>query len=148
MSAGTTVIGHSDGGGAGSVLVRAMRVGSNSTLAQIVETVQSSYLTLQASSTLGQVDRLAAKMVPAVVAFAALTFASWWLAAVFGWVGTSYFGGHQLPAGLQALMFATSSVMVSCPCALGTVQAPCARALSAAAFQTRMHACTRVHMRA
>ena len=142
VSAGTTVIGHSDGGGAGSVLVRAMRVGSNSTLAQIVETVQSSYLTLQASSTLGQVDRLAAQMVPAVVAFAALTFASWWLAAVFGWVGTSYFGGHQLPAGLQALMFATSSVMVSCPCALGTVQAPCARALSAAAFQTRMHACT------
>ena len=138
VSAGTTVIGHSDGGGAGSVLVRAVRVGSNSTLAEIVETVQSSYLTLQASPTLGQVDRLAAKMVPAVVAFAALTFASWWLAAVFGWVGTSYFGGHHLPAGLQALMFATSSVMVSCPCALGTVQAPCTCALSAAAFK---HAC-------
>jgi Cu+-exporting ATPase len=115
LTSGSTLLATSSGG---AVLVQAVRVGRNSTLALILECVQSSHLTLQTSALLGMADRLAARMVPGVVVLALVAGLLWWGAGLLAWVGTSYFG-TELPAGLQALMFATCTLMVSCPCALG-----------------------------
>jgi Cu+-exporting ATPase len=71
VSAGTIVV------SGGSVVVRAVRVGPDTTIARILETVEMSHLNLHASSTLGIVDKLAAQMVPAVIAVAAFAGLFW-----------------------------------------------------------------------
>ncbi len=87
----------------GGVLeIRATRVGADSTLAQIVRTVE------QAAASRTQVertvDRVARIFVPVVLALAVLTFA--------GWLWRT---GN--PAG--SLMHAIAVLVIACPCALG-----------------------------
>jgi heavy metal translocating P-type ATPase len=87
----------------GGVLeIRATRVGADSTLAQIVRTVE------QAAASRTQVertvDRIARVFVPVVLALAVLTFAGW-----------QWRTGN--PAG--ALMHAIAVLVIACPCALG-----------------------------
>ena len=87
----------------GGVLeIRATRVGADSTLAQIVRTVE------QAAASRTQVERAVDRMsrifVPAVLALALLTFAGWlWRTGK--------------PA--EALMHAIAVLVIACPCALG-----------------------------
>ncbi|HUB83894.1 MAG TPA: cation-translocating P-type ATPase [Bryobacteraceae bacterium] len=87
----------------GGVLeIRATRVGADSTLAQIVRTVEQA----AASRTKVEraVDRVARVFVPVVLSLALLTFAGWqWLTGD--------------PAG--ALMHAIAVLVIACPCALG-----------------------------
>ena len=82
---------------------KAVRVGSETTLAQIirvVEEAQGSKAPIQ-----GFADRISAYFVPAVIGIAILTFAAWYL---------------FLGAGLSfALMAFTSVIVIACPCALG-----------------------------
>jgi len=88
---------------AGGVLeIRATRVGADSTLAQIVRTVEQA----AASRTRVEraVDRVARIFVPVVLALAVLTFAGW-----------QWRTGD--PAG--ALMHAIAVLVIACPCALG-----------------------------
>jgi heavy metal translocating P-type ATPase len=87
----------------GGVLeIRATRVGADSTLAQIVRTVE------QAAASRTQVeravDRVARIFVPVVLALAVLTFAGW-----------QWRTGN--PAG--ALMHSIAVLVIACPCALG-----------------------------
>ncbi|MEN8841280.1 MAG: heavy metal translocating P-type ATPase [Octadecabacter sp.] len=90
--------------GAGSLTVRATRVGNDTTLAQIirmVEDAQGAKLPIQ-----GLVDRITLWFVPAVMALAILTVAVW---AVFG----------PSPALTYALVAGVSVLIIACPCAMG-----------------------------
>ncbi|MEN9328726.1 MAG: hypothetical protein RI947_1534, partial [Candidatus Parcubacteria bacterium] len=87
----------------GSFEFSATRVGSETTLSQIiklVEDAQGSKAPIQAFA-----DRISAWFVPTVIAIAALTFAVW------------YFGfGAPLSFALMAF---TAVIVIACPCALG-----------------------------
>jgi P-type Cu+ transporter len=86
----------------GLLRVRATRVGTASTLSQIIAAVQGA----QASKAPVQrlVDRISAIFVPIVMALAALTFLGWWLI------------GGDVEA---ALLNAVAVLVIACPCALG-----------------------------
>ena len=96
-----TVIGGSINGD-GLLRIEATAVGQQSTLARIIDMVQSA----QASKPPVQrlVDRVASVFVPAVVALALATFAGWMLAGA----GTE-----------TALIYAVAVLVIACPCALG-----------------------------
>ena len=88
----------------GTFRFRATKVGADTLLARIVQTVeaaQSSKLPIQ-----GMVDRVTLWFVPAVLAVAAATFA--------GWLA---FGGMQALG--MALVSAVSVLIIACPCAMG-----------------------------
>jgi Cu+-exporting ATPase len=90
--------------GAGALVMRAERVGSDTLLAHIVQMVsdaQRSRAPIQ-----GVVDVVASWFVPAVVASAVLAFATWAL------VGPD-------PRFAHALVAAVSVLIIACPCALG-----------------------------
>jgi len=88
----------------GSFVFRAARVGSETTLARIIQLVaeaQGSRAPIQRLA-----DRVAAVFVPIVLVIAALTFIAWWLL------------GPE-PAGLLALANAVAVLVIACPCAMG-----------------------------
>ncbi|MAY86358.1 MAG: copper-translocating P-type ATPase [Pseudooceanicola sp.] len=90
--------------GTGSLTFRAARVGSDTTLAQIirmVEEAQGAKLPIQ-----GLVDRVTLWFVPAVMMLSALTVAVWLL------VGPD-------PALTFALVAGVSVLIIACPCAMG-----------------------------
>lgn len=90
--------------GTGSLTFRASRVGSDTTLAQVirmVEEAQGAKLPIQ-----GLVDRVTLWFVPAVMALAALTAVVWLL------VGPD-------PALTFALVAGVSVLIIACPCAMG-----------------------------
>ncbi|MEX0283151.1 MAG: copper-translocating P-type ATPase [Paracoccaceae bacterium] len=90
--------------GNGSLTFRAERVGSDTTLAQIirmVEQAQGAKLPIQ-----GLVDRITLWFVPAVMTLAALTVVIWLL-----------FGPD--PALTLALVAGVSVLIIACPCAMG-----------------------------
>ena len=90
--------------GAGSLHIRATRVGADTTLAQIirmVEEAQGAKLPIQ-----GLVDRITLRFVPVVMGVAALTVATW-LA-----IGPD-------PAVTLALVAGVSVLIIACPCAMG-----------------------------
>ena len=90
--------------GAGSFLMRAERVGAESTFARIVQLVgeaQRSRAPIQRVA-----DRVAAVFVPVVAAAAVLAFALW------AWLGPE-------PRLAWAILSAVSVLIVACPCALG-----------------------------
>ena len=102
-SPGGTVTGGTVNG-AGSLNVRATRVGADTTLSQIirmVEEAQGAKLPIQ-----GLVDRITLWFVPAVMAAAALTLLVWLV------VGPS-------PAVTLALVAGVSVLIIACPCAMG-----------------------------
>jgi Cu+-exporting ATPase len=94
----------------GRLIVSATTNGRETTIARIAEMVQ------QAQSSKAGIARLADKVcaifVPAVIAIAALTFVGW-LAYGFATSGNSW------STWAQALVTATSVLVISCPCALG-----------------------------
>jgi len=90
--------------GTGSLTFKAARVGSDTTLAQIirmVEEAQGAKLPIQ-----GLVDRVTLWFVPAVMALSALTVMVWFL------VGPD-------PALTFALVAGVSVLIIACPCAMG-----------------------------
>src|SRR5437879_2864077 len=88
----------------GSFIMEAERVGSETTLAQIVKLVSEAQRSRAPLQRLA--DRVAAYFVPAVVLAAVLTF--------FGWI---FFGPE--PRFAHALVSAVSVLIIACPCALG-----------------------------
>lgn len=88
----------------GTLVIKAVKVGDETVLAQIVDMVaaaQRSRAPIQ-----GLADRVASYFVPAVVAIAAIAFALWWA------VGPE-------PAFTHAVVAAVSVLVIACPCALG-----------------------------
>jgi P-type Cu+ transporter len=88
----------------GSFVMRAERVGSGTTLAQIVKLVGEAQRSRAPMQRLA--DKVAAIFVPAVVAIAILTFIAWSL------IGPK-------PRLAHALVNAVAVLIVACPCALG-----------------------------
>jgi len=88
----------------GQLVVRATRVGRDSVLARITELVAEAQRTRAPMQRLA--DRVAGRLVPAVIAVAALTFAVW-LAL-----------GPE-PRLAHAVLAAVSVLIIACPCALG-----------------------------
>ncbi|HET6358150.1 heavy metal translocating P-type ATPase [Streptomyces sp.] len=101
--AGDTIIGATVNT-TGSLRVRAIKVGADTMLAQIIRLVQ------QAQASKAPIQRLAdavsAYFVPAVIAIAVTTFALWYT------VGPA-------PALTLALVSAVAVLIIACPCALG-----------------------------
>jgi Cu+-exporting ATPase len=89
---------------AGTFIMRAERVGSETLLAQIVRMVSEAQRTRAPIQRLA--DRVAAYFVPVVVAIAILTFFVW---ALFG----------PEPRMAYALVNAVAVLIIACPCALG-----------------------------
>ncbi|HEY4191619.1 MAG TPA: heavy metal translocating P-type ATPase [Mesorhizobium sp.] len=88
----------------GTLLMRAQRIGSETTLSRIVELVakaQRSRAPVQ-----GLADRVSFYFVPAVVTVAIVAFVAW---AVFG----------PEPGLVHAIVAAVSVLIIACPCALG-----------------------------
>ena len=88
----------------GSFVLEAQRVGSETTLAQIVKLVSEAQRTRAPMQRLA--DRVAAYFVPSVVVAAVLAFAGW-----------MFFGPE--PRFAHALVAAVSVLIIACPCALG-----------------------------
>jgi len=88
----------------GSFVMEAQRVGSETTLAQIVKLVREAQRSRAPMQRLA--DRAASYFVPAVVVAGALAF--------FGWL---FFGPE--PRFAHALVAAVSVLIIACPCALG-----------------------------
>lgn len=91
----------------GSVTVRALRVGADSTLARIVRAVEDAQGTKAPIQRIA--DRIAAVFVPAILLIALIVFCVWFFV---------------VPASpddrlVQALMPAIAVICVACPCALG-----------------------------
>ncbi|WP_445156133.1 heavy metal translocating P-type ATPase [Arthrobacter sp. Hor0625] len=92
----------------GRILVRATRVGADTTLAQMGRLVSQAQSGKAAIARLA--DRISAVFVPVVLGIAALTFGGWLLAA----------GPEISDAELRAAFTAAVAVLViACPCALG-----------------------------
>src|SRR5277367_2484928 len=102
-TAGARVIGGTVNG-TGSFVMRADRVGSETTLAQIVKMVSDAQRSRAPVQRLA--DRVAGYFVPAVVLIAVLTFIAW---ALFG----------PQPKMAHALLNAVAVLIIACPCALG-----------------------------
>jgi len=92
----------------GSLEVRALRVGADSTLARIVRAVEDA----QGSKAPVQrvADRISAVFVPVILLLAALTFAAWFV------LGDSSVLANRIE---HALLPAIAVIVVACPCALG-----------------------------
>ncbi len=88
----------------GSFVMQAERVGSETTLSQIVKLVSEAQRSRAPLQRLA--DRVASYFVPAVILIAALAF--------FGWI---FFGPE--PRFAHALVAAVSVLIIACPCALG-----------------------------
>nr|URM60725.1 Trihelix family protein [Gymnema sylvestre] len=100
----------------GLLQIQAKKVGSNTVLSQIislVETAQMSKAPIQKYA-----DFIASIFVPVVVVLAFLTLVGWYVAGVLGGYPEEW-----LPENgnffVFALMFAISTVVIACPCALG-----------------------------
>jgi len=89
---------------AGAIRMRAVRVGGDTVLAQIIRMVREAQ---GAKAPIQQLsDRIAAVFVPTVIVLAALTFAAW------------YFVGPE-PRLVRALAAAVTVLIIACPCAMG-----------------------------
>jgi Cu+-exporting ATPase len=88
----------------GALLVRVERVGSDTTLAGIIQAVKQAQMSKPPIGRL--VDRIAGVFVPVVMVIAALTFAAW------------YQWGPE-PHLPYALTTAIAVLVIACPCALG-----------------------------
>jgi len=100
---GSRVTGGTQNGN-GSLILRADRVGANTTLAQIVRAVTAAQRSRAPMQRLA--DRVSRWFVPAVVTVAAVSFAAW-----------STLGPE--PRLAHALVAAVAVLIVACPCALG-----------------------------
>jgi Cu+-exporting ATPase len=90
--------------GAGSVLMRAEHVGSDTLLAHIVQLVSAAQRSRAPIQRVA--DAVASYFVPVVIAIAAITFAAW-----------SFWG--PAPRVSHALINAVAVLIIACPCALG-----------------------------
>ena len=91
----------------GSVTVRALRVGADSTLARIVRAVEDAQGTKAPIQRIA--DHIAAVFVPAILVIALVVFCVWFFMVPAG-------SGGRL---VQALMPAIAVICVACPCTLG-----------------------------
>jgi Cu+-exporting ATPase len=89
----------------GRLVVRATRVGAESTFAQMAKLVRDAQSTKAPVQKLA--DRVSGVFVPTVIALAVLTFVAWW------------FLGDDVDRVTDAFTAAVAVLIIACPCALG-----------------------------
>ena len=94
----------------GSFRFRATAVGKQTALAQIIRMVQDAQASRAPIQDLA--DKVSAYFVPAVITLAILTGLYWYF------LGAALYYHHESPLGV-ALLFASTVLLISCPCALG-----------------------------
>ena len=100
----------------GMVHMKAEKVGSDTTLSQIVRLVEGAQLSKAPVQAVA--DRISAVFVPAVVALSLATTVAWYVSGTFGLVPESWLPvGHSL--FLFSLLFGIAVMVIACPCALG-----------------------------
>ncbi|KAG1659065.1 hypothetical protein FOA52_012066 [Chlamydomonas sp. UWO 241] len=113
---GDSLIGGTVVGGSGVLLMKATRVGSDTTLSQIVRLVQHAQMAKAPVQAFA--DTVSAVFVPLVIGLAVIT---WFVWSICGWAHA--YPAEWLPLGhtpfLFALLFGISVVVIACPCALG-----------------------------
>jgi len=114
-SVGDMVVGGTLNAG-GMVHIRAERVGSDTTLSQIVRLVEGAQMSKAPVQAVA--DRISAVFVPTIVSLSLLTTVVWWVCGSLeafpeSWIPT----GHS--TFLFALMFGIAVMVIACPCALG-----------------------------
>lgn len=95
----------------GRLVIQATSDGRRTTVARIAEVVRDAQASKAQIARLA--DRVCAIFVPAVLTIAGLTFAGWL------WYGLSQTDSDRWAAWAQALIHATTVLVISCPCALG-----------------------------
>ncbi|KAI9355380.1 hypothetical protein DFJ73DRAFT_658081 [Zopfochytrium polystomum] len=102
--------------GAGMIHFKASRVGSDTTISQILKLVSDAQTSKAPVQDLA--DKVASIFVPGVIILGGLTFLFWWSVFAF----TSWLPPHfdpSLSKFFLAVQLAISVVVVACPCALG-----------------------------
>ncbi len=92
----------------GSLVVRALRVGADSTLSRIVRAVEDAQGSKAPVQRLA--DRIAGIFVPAILIIAAIAFLIWFFVVPASYMGVRF---------TQSLLPAIAVIVVACPCALG-----------------------------
>jgi Cu+-exporting ATPase len=113
--AGDSVVGGTLNSGSAFVM-RAVRVGADASLSQIVKLVENAQLAKAPIQAVA--DRISSVFVPFVVLLAITTWSVWYVAGAAG-----YYPDSWLPAGetkmIFAMMFGIAVLVTACPCALG-----------------------------
>lgn len=94
----------------GAIEFKAIAVGKNTTLSQIIKLVQDAQASRAPIQALA--DYIASVFVPVVICIAVITGLVWYL-----WLATTYFPELN-PVG-TSLMFIAAVLLISCPCAMG-----------------------------
>ncbi|KAJ3180141.1 hypothetical protein HDU85_004144 [Gaertneriomyces sp. JEL0708] len=98
----------------GVVHVRAVRVGADTALSQIIKLVEEAQMSKAPIQDIA--DKVAGMFVPFVVGLGAVTFLIW---LIVGYAGYSPPGFHGESPLFVALSMAIAVIVVACPCALG-----------------------------
>ncbi|KAK9143716.1 hypothetical protein Syun_013116 [Stephania yunnanensis] len=100
----------------GVLRVQVTRIGSESSLSQIVRLVESAQMAKAPVQKLA--DRISEYFVPVVIVLSLSTWLAWFLAGRFNWYPKSW-----IPSSMDsfelALQFGISVMVIACPCALG-----------------------------
>lgn len=113
---GDSVVGGTVNCGGGLLQVKAVRVGKDTTLSQIVRLVEGAQLSKAPIQALA--DRLSAVFVPIIISAAIITWMAWFIAGQ-----THAYPETWIPEGSNAtlfsILFGIAVVVIACPCALG-----------------------------
>mmetsp|Transcript_17435 Transcript_17435/g.19417 ORF Transcript_17435/g.19417 Transcript_17435/m.19417 type:complete len:499 (-) Transcript_17435:132-1628(-) len=99
----------------GMILYKATRVGSNTSLANIIKLVHQAQMDKAPIQLIA--DNVSAVFVPFIIGISLFTFMIWFWLTVEGYIPAKYL--HGTSPFLFSLLFAISVVVISCPCALG-----------------------------
>ncbi|KAM3589388.1 hypothetical protein VKS41_000254 [Umbelopsis sp. WA50703] len=99
------------------IYIRAIRVGSNTTLSRIIQLVQDAQASPKAPIEV-MADKISSIFVPIVILLAIFTFVIWEVLGIY-----NVYPLHWIPMGenkeIFSIMFAVSVLVIACPCGLG-----------------------------
>jgi Cu+-exporting ATPase len=97
------------------LVVKATKVGSDTTLARILQVVQDAQTTKPAIQRLA--DKVASVFVPFILIYSSIVLGLWLVASYDGWYPAAWRGDQT--QFIFSFQFFLSSVVVACPCAMG-----------------------------
>lgn len=99
------------------IYIRAIRVGSNTTLSRIIQLVQDAQAAPKAPIEV-MADKISSVFVPIVILLAIVTFIIWEVLGIYE-MYPMYWVPMAETKEIFSLMFAVSVLVIACPCGLG-----------------------------
>ncbi|KAH8556662.1 E1-E2 ATPase-domain-containing protein [Umbelopsis sp. PMI_123] len=99
------------------IYIRAVRVGSNTTLSRIIQLVQDAQSSPKAPIEV-MADKISSIFVPVVILLAVITFIIWEVLGIYEMYPESWITMGETKE-IFSLMFAVSVLVIACPCGLG-----------------------------